>query len=58
MTRFFESEDKAFSYMASRNGRTARARDYVVLVDGPETGYAVMPIKDAQDAGFLYRIAW
>jgi hypothetical protein len=55
----YTDKDKANNRMRIHNQATVQARDFYVLVDGPEEGeVAVMTLREAQDNGFLYSIAW
>lgn len=52
-----KSEDVALDVMRQLNRFALdHAEDTYVIVDGPENGdYTVMDLRDATDAGFLYR---
>lgn len=52
-------KDKAYYRMRIHNQATVKARDFYVLVDGPDDGeVAVMTLREAQDNEFLYSISW
>lgn len=55
----YTDRDKAARRMRIHNQATINARDFYVLVDGPDDGeVAVMTLREAQDNGFLYSISW
>ena len=55
--RTFTTEAEAEQYMRMINStqRMNSRPEFVVLVDGPEDDYAVMPLRDAIENEFLYR---
>lgn len=55
----YTDKDAAWETMRVHNQVTVKARDFFVLVDGPDDGqYTVMTLHDAQLHGFAYSITW